>query len=219
MKKLYIYAGIAASVLMIVAGLGSVYAGFDGRSTVRDELARENIVGTPDMAKVANEKIDTGQEARDFAAGMREHALVFSSFMVSLVRVGVIAGRLAAESGVKNIEVRIKGPGPGRESAVRALRRYRSQGRPSPWDRDVDDAITMLRFAKQRASGMIEKVIRSAVANANEQEVPQRNTLFVAKAFVDPGPIIKRFQPKDRGKAYPIQKKTSHLVVALDERA
>src|SRR5215207_9634753 len=84
--------------------------------------------------------------------------------------------------------------------------------------RDVDDAITMLRFAKQRASGMIEKVIRSAVANANEQEVPSRNTLFVASARVDPGPIIKRFQPKDRGKAYPIQKKTSHLVVELGER-
>lgn len=75
MRKLYIYAGIAASCLMICAGIGSVYAGFDGRSTVRDELARENIVGTPDMAKVANEKIDTGQEARDFAAGMRKHAL------------------------------------------------------------------------------------------------------------------------------------------------
>jgi large subunit ribosomal protein L22 len=84
--------------------------------------------------------------------------------------------------------------------------------------RDVDDAITQLRFAKQRASGMIEKVIRSAVANANEQEVPTRNTLFIEKAWVDPGPIIKRFQPKDRGKAYPIQKKTSHLVVELGER-
>jgi len=85
--------------------------------------------------------------------------------------------------------------------------------------RDVDDAITMLRFAKQRASGMIEKVIRSAVANANEQETaPIRNTLFVAKAYVDPGPIIKRFQPKDRGKAYPIMKRTSHLVVEVDER-
>ena len=84
--------------------------------------------------------------------------------------------------------------------------------------RDVDDAITMLRFAKQRASGMIEKVIRSAVANANEQEVPSRNTLFVEKAWVDPGPIIKRFQPKDRGKAYSIQKKTSHLVVTVGER-
>ena len=85
--------------------------------------------------------------------------------------------------------------------------------------RNVDDAISMLRFAKQRSSGMIEKVIRSAVANANETDTPPRNTLYVAKAWVDPGPIIKRFQPKDRGKAYPIKKRTSHLVVTLDERA
>lgn len=84
--------------------------------------------------------------------------------------------------------------------------------------RDVDDALTLLRFSKQRASVFIEKVIRSAVANANEQEVPARNTLYVKQAYVDPGPIIKRFQPKDRGKAYPINKRTSHLVVELDER-
>ena len=74
-KKLYIYAGIAASCLMICIGIGAVAVGLDGRSTVRDELARENIVGTPDMKNVANEKIDTGQEARDFAAGMRVHTL------------------------------------------------------------------------------------------------------------------------------------------------
>jgi hypothetical protein len=75
MKKLYIYAGIGASCVMIAIGIGSIVVGFDGRSTVRDELARENIVGSPDMKNVANEKIDTGQEARDFAAGMREHTL------------------------------------------------------------------------------------------------------------------------------------------------
>jgi large subunit ribosomal protein L22 len=85
--------------------------------------------------------------------------------------------------------------------------------------RDVDDAITLLRFSKQRASGMIEKVVRSAVANAAEQDVRAKNTLYVAKAWVDPGPVIKRFQPKDRGKAYEIKKRTSHLVVTLDERA
>ena len=85
--------------------------------------------------------------------------------------------------------------------------------------RDVDDALSMLKFSKQRVSGMIEKVIRSAVANANEQETANiRNTLYVAKAWVDPGPVIKRFQPKDRGKAYPINKRTSHLVVSVDER-
>src|SRR3954454_25234791 len=85
--------------------------------------------------------------------------------------------------------------------------------------RDVDDAINLLRFSKQRASGMIEKVVRSAVANASEQDTaPRRNALFVAEARVDAGPVIKRFQPKDRGKAYSIQKKTSHLVVTVDER-
>jgi large subunit ribosomal protein L22 len=85
--------------------------------------------------------------------------------------------------------------------------------------RDVDDAIAMLRFSKQRASGMIEKVVRSAVANAAEQEAaPRRASLFVAEAWVDPGPVIKRFQPKDRGKAYPIMKRTSHLCVVVDQR-
>jgi large subunit ribosomal protein L22 len=86
--------------------------------------------------------------------------------------------------------------------------------------RDVDDALALLRFSKQRASGMIEKVIRSAVANSTEQSAaPTRNTLYIAAARVDPGPIIKRFQPKDRGKAYPINKRTSHIVVTIDERA
>ena len=85
--------------------------------------------------------------------------------------------------------------------------------------RDVDDAIALLKFHKQRATGMVEKVIRSAVANATEQAAaPSRNTLYVAQAWVDPGPTIKRFMPKDRGKAYNIMKRTSHLVVTVDER-
>ena len=85
--------------------------------------------------------------------------------------------------------------------------------------RDVDTAITMLQFSKQRAAVLIDKVIRSAVANASEQSAaPSRQTLFVAEARVDAGPVIKRFQPKDRGKAYPINKRTSHLIVKVDER-
>jgi large subunit ribosomal protein L22 len=83
--------------------------------------------------------------------------------------------------------------------------------------REVEDALAILRFSKQRASGMVEKVVRSAVANAGEQEA-DTHALYVARAWVDPGPIIKRFQPKDRGKAHPINKRTSHLCVELDER-
>jgi large subunit ribosomal protein L22 len=83
--------------------------------------------------------------------------------------------------------------------------------------RDIDDALNLLKFSKQRAAVMIEKVVKSAVANAGEQEA-DTDELYVAKAWVDPGPVIKRFQPKDRGKAYSIKKRTSHLVVTLDER-
>jgi len=83
--------------------------------------------------------------------------------------------------------------------------------------RQVDDALAMLSFSKKRAAVLIDKVVRSAVANASEQEA-DTGGLFVKECFVDPGPIIKRFQPKDRGKAYSIQKKMSHLVVTLDER-
>ena len=83
--------------------------------------------------------------------------------------------------------------------------------------RDVDDALTLLRFSKQRSAVLISKVVRSAVANAGEAEA-NTNTLYVAKAWCDPGPIIKRFQPKDRGKAHPIMKRTSHLIISVDEQ-
>ncbi len=83
--------------------------------------------------------------------------------------------------------------------------------------RAVDDALAMLSFSKKRAAVLIDKVVRSAVANASEQEA-DTTSLFVKQCWVDPGPMMKRFQPKDRGKAYAIQKKMSHLVVTLDER-
>ncbi len=83
--------------------------------------------------------------------------------------------------------------------------------------RKVDDALVMLQFAKQRASGMIANVIKSAAANASEQQADTRR-LVVTKCWIDPGPVIKRFQPKDRGKAYSIMKRTSHIVVEVDER-
>jgi large subunit ribosomal protein L22 len=82
--------------------------------------------------------------------------------------------------------------------------------------RKVDDAMSVLQFSHKRAAVMIAKVIKSAVANYNEQTVEQGNgELFIAEARVDGGPVIKRFQPKDRGKAYNIMKRTSHLVITV----
>ena len=82
--------------------------------------------------------------------------------------------------------------------------------------RKVDDAMSVLQFSKRRAAVMISKVIKSAVANYNEQVVENNGgELFISEARVDEGVTMKRFQPKDRGKAHNIMKRTSHLIVTV----
>ena len=81
--------------------------------------------------------------------------------------------------------------------------------------RDVQDALNVLKFTPNRAADMVEKVLTSAVANANEAEADV-DELFVDEARVDPGPTIKRFRHKDRGRAHPILKRTSHILVVVD---
>lgn len=73
-RKVFEYGGIAASVLLIAFGIGSIGLGAWGYNEVRDNLAAENIVGTPDSS-IPGQKVDTGSEARAFAAVMRKHAL------------------------------------------------------------------------------------------------------------------------------------------------
>ena len=74
MTKLFTYAGIAASVILIAFGVGAIYTGFDGRDQVRGDLAREQIVGTDDST-IPGQKVDTGSEAQAFAAVIRKHTL------------------------------------------------------------------------------------------------------------------------------------------------
>jgi hypothetical protein len=73
-KKLFEYAGIAASAILIAFGVGTVIAGFAGRDTVRTNLAKEQIVGTPDST-IPGQLVNTGSEARAFADVMRKHTL------------------------------------------------------------------------------------------------------------------------------------------------
>ena len=82
--------------------------------------------------------------------------------------------------------------------------------------RDVQDALNVLKFTPNRAASMISKVLNSAVANANEAEADVEK-LVVEEARVDEGPTMKRFQPKDRGRAHPILKRTSHIFVSVEE--
>jgi hypothetical protein len=73
-RKLFEYGGIAASVILIAFGAGSIALGAWGFNEVRDNLAQENIVGTPDST-IPGQKVNTGSEARAFADVMRKHAL------------------------------------------------------------------------------------------------------------------------------------------------
>ncbi len=82
----------------------------------------------------------------------------------------------------------------------------------------VKDAIGVLRFVPKRASRVVEKLIRSAVANATHNYEMDEDRLFVARAFVDEGPRFKRIRPEMRGQAFPILKRTSHVTVVLQER-
>ncbi len=74
MSKLYRYGGVFASIVLIAIGVGSLYMGVDGRDRVRTELAREQIVGTPDST-IPGQAVDTGGEAQAFANVMRKHTL------------------------------------------------------------------------------------------------------------------------------------------------
>jgi len=82
---------------------------------------------------------------------------------------------------------------------------------------DVDQALITLELSKKRAAVFIRKGLEAAIANADQAEADVR-TLYVSDARVDEGPTIKRFQPKDRGRAHPIMKRTSHITISVDNR-
>jgi large subunit ribosomal protein L22 len=79
----------------------------------------------------------------------------------------------------------------------------------------VEDALTKLRFSPRRASPMISKVLKSAMANATQKAGVEGEDLVVWRAFVDSGPTSKRWKPRAMGRAYPRLRRTCHLSVVL----
>lgn len=84
--------------------------------------------------------------------------------------------------------------------------------------RPVAEALGTLRFTPQRAGRTIEKVVRSAVANATHNYEMSEDELYVAQAFVDQGPQLRRVRPRARGRRDIISKPTAHITVVLKER-
>ena len=84
--------------------------------------------------------------------------------------------------------------------------------------KQVDEALAILRFTPKAASPVVEKVLLSAIANAeNNPPNLNRDNLYVAEVYANQGPTLKRFMPRAKGSASPILKRSSHITVILDE--
>jgi large subunit ribosomal protein L22 len=78
------------------------------------------------------------------------------------------------------------------------------------------EALTVLQFAPQAASEPVYKVLASAIANAENNERLDPDSLLVREAYVDEGPTLKRFRPRAQGRAYRIRKRTCHITIAVE---
>jgi large subunit ribosomal protein L22 len=78
------------------------------------------------------------------------------------------------------------------------------------------EALTVLKFAPQAASEQVYKVLASAVANAENNERLDPDSLLVRAAYVDEGPTMKRFRPRAQGRAYRIRKRTCHITIEVE---
>ncbi len=81
----------------------------------------------------------------------------------------------------------------------------------------VDEALTVLSLSKKAVSRDITKMLKSAVANAENTKNLDVDKLYVKRAFVDHGPILKRMRPRAMGRGTQIKKRSSHITIVLDE--
>jgi len=83
--------------------------------------------------------------------------------------------------------------------------------------KDVAEALTTLRFMPKKGARLLKKVLESAVANADQNESIDIDTLYVKKIEINGGPMLKRFRPRAMGRATRILKRTSHITVIVAE--
>lgn len=82
--------------------------------------------------------------------------------------------------------------------------------------KDCTEAMTILKYTTKRAAFFVQKVLKSAISNAEHNNNLSEDELYVSKVFVDEGPTMKRFRPRAMGRATMIRKRTSHITVVVD---
>ena len=84
--------------------------------------------------------------------------------------------------------------------------------------KQADQALNILRYQPQRGARLLEKVLKSALGNAEDRRAPNVDRLVVVDVRIDGGPMFKRVRPRARGQAFMIKKRMSHIRLALDSR-
>ena len=84
--------------------------------------------------------------------------------------------------------------------------------------KNVDEALAILMYTPKAAAPVVEKLLLSAIANAENNLSMDRGSLYVAEVFANPGPTLKRYVARSRGSASPMLKRTSHITVVLDQK-
>ena len=84
--------------------------------------------------------------------------------------------------------------------------------------KDVDEALAIVKFTPKASSEIIEKLLKSAIANAENNHEMKHEKLYVAEIYANQGPTLKRIRPAAKGSAVRIRKRTSHITIVLKER-
>ena len=85
-------------------------------------------------------------------------------------------------------------------------------------NKPVDQAMAILKHTPKAACEPLEKLLKSAIANAENNHNMDPDKLYVSETYANPGPIIKRIRPRAQGRAFRINKRTSHITIAVAER-
>ena len=84
--------------------------------------------------------------------------------------------------------------------------------------KDVEAALGILAYSPRYASSIIKKLLESAIANAENNNGMNAENLYIAECYANKGPTMKRVRPRAQGRAYRIEKRTSHITIVLNEK-
>ena len=84
--------------------------------------------------------------------------------------------------------------------------------------KDVDEALAIMKYTPKASSAVVEKLLKSAIAHAENNKEMKHENLYVAEIFANQGPTLKRIRPAAKGSAVRIRKRTSHITIVLKEK-